>query len=252
MQHPCTLVHVETQYEEEIADDSYVSRERLFSGSGNNGSRKLQQTDEEIEVKCELQEEDRVAVGKYFVSINGIESSQLDNIVSGDTTLMAEGATIMDGELWLPAGAAVEFGSNGGNDRRRRRLQTSQTDPTRKVLVVRANGNGAITTGTKGTLSDKIFGTYGDTATLRSQYLACSHGKLDFQPFVGVTSGGTVVDDGVLEVNIDTYVPGASRYVVEDALEEAADQLVGNLRDQFDHVMLCLPPGSMSGSNPSW
>ena len=246
------MIRVETQYEDETVVDSYESRQRIYNGSGNNGTRKLQeQTYEENEVKCELQEEDRAAAGKYFVSINGIESSQLDNIVSGDTTLMAEGAMIMDGELWLPAGAAIEFGSNGENDRRRL-LQTSRTHGIKKVLVVRADATGAVTSATKETLSDKVFGTNGDTATLRSQYRACSHEKLDFQPFEGMTNGGAVVESGVIDVNIDTYVPGTSRYTVEDALEEAADELVGNLSAQFDHVMLCLPPGSTSGSSRNW
>ena len=236
VQHPCTLVHIETQYENEIAIDDDESRRLQSYGEDN--------------YKCELQEEDRKAAGKYFVSIHGIESDQLKNITSGETTMVVDGAMIMDGSLYVPAGAAVEFGTNEYNNRRLQ--QTSVVEGTKKVLVVRANGKGATTTASKEILSDKFFGTNGDTATLRSQYLACSHGKLDFQPFQGRTLGGAVIDKGVLEVNIDTYVPGASRYTVEDALEEAADALVGDLREQFDHVMLCLPPGTKAGSINNW
>jgi len=246
VQQPCTLIRVETEFEDELEENN-ASRERMYNGSGNSGTRKL--NPEEIQIKCELQEEDRAVVGKHFISINGIETSQLDNIVSGDTTLMAEEAMIMDGEMWLPAGAAIEFGSNGQNNRR---LQTSRTHGIKKVLVVRADAQGSVTTATKETLSDKVFGTNGDTATLKSQYLACSHGKLIFQPFQGMTTGGTYVENGVIDVTITNEVPGASRYDIEDALEEAADKLVGSLREQFDHVMLCLPPGSASGSNRNW
>eukprot|EP00532_Pseudo-nitzschia_australis_P019886 CAMPEP_0168305638 /NCGR_PEP_ID=MMETSP0142_2-20121227/50919_1 /TAXON_ID=44445 /ORGANISM="Pseudo-nitzschia australis, Strain 10249 10 AB" /LENGTH=102 /DNA_ID=CAMNT_0008257169 /DNA_START=75 /DNA_END=379 /DNA_ORIENTATION=- len=61
VQHPCTLVQIETEYEEEITETdeiTYTSRDRIYNGSGGaGGSRKLHE--EDFEVKCELQEEDR-------------------------------------------------------------------------------------------------------------------------------------------------------------------------------------------------
>jgi len=232
------LVRVETEYEFELGGDS---KERIYDDSGssrNSGTRKLHE--EEKKIRCELDPEDRAVVGKYFVPVNGIEDSKLKDVVSGDTTLMAAGATILDGEMWLPADAEIEFGSNN----RRLIVEQSRTHGIKKVLVVRADGQGSVTTADSVTLSDKVFGTYGDKATLKSQYLACSHGKLELQPYSGVTRGGAVITNGVLDVSIDTYVPGTSRFDVEDALEQAADSLTGGFQGQFDHVMLCLPPGS--------
>ena len=249
VQHPCTLVQIESEYADELgeAELKYGSRERMYNGSGHSNRRELH--DEDYEVKCELQAEDRAAVGTYFVPINGIERGQLDNIISGDTTLIAEGAMIMDGEMWLPAGAAIEFGSNG----RRKLQQASRTKGTKKVLVVRANAQDTVTSSSKEILSDKIFGTGNDLANLSSQYSACSHGQLEFEPFRGMTEGGFYVDNGVIDVNINMNAIDTSRFVVEDALEEAADKIVGSLSDQFDHVMLCLPPGSRVGStNKNW
>ena len=247
---PCTLVAVETHFEDEVEENN-ESRERMYNGSSsrNNGSGRRDLHETEKLLKCELQEEDRAAVGKYFVAVHGIEESRFDDIVSGDTTLMSEEAMIMDGEMWLPADATIEFGSNSQNDRR---LETSKTLGVKKVLVIRANGRDLSTTSTSKTLSDKVFGTYGDTATLESQYKACSHGKIDFQPFHGMTTGGTFVENGVLDVNIDLQVAGTIRYEIEDAIEEAADRLVGSLHEQFDHVMLCLPPGTTAGANRGW
>jgi len=246
MQRPCTLVRVETHFEHE-SEANNGSRERIYNGSRSDGNRKLHETEEFL--RCELEEEDRVKVGKYFVPVHGIERDQFDNIVSGDTTLIAEDAMIVDGEMYVPSDAAIEYGSNGQNNRR---LQASRNQGIKKVLVVRANGQGSSTTASRDTLSDKIFGTNGDNHTLKSQYLDCSHGKLLFQPYTGMTRAGTYIDNGVIDVTINTYVPGTSRYDVEDAIERAADQLVGRLQDQFDHVMLCLPPGSASGSNRNW
>jgi len=247
VKHPCILVRVETQFEDEL-EENYGSRDRIYNDSGNSGARKLHGGERKI--RCELQDEDRAAVGKSFVSVNGIEASQIENIESGDTTLISDDAMIMDGEMWLSADAAIEFGSNRQNNRRL--LQTSRTHGVKKVLVVRADAQGSATTPTRETLSNKIFGTHGDSNTLRSQYFACSQGKVVFQPFEGMTTGGTVIQNGVLDVTIDITAPGTSRYDIEDALEKAADQLVGSLHDQFDHVMLCLPPGTTSGSNRNW
>ena len=247
MQRPCTLVLVETEYKDELGDN--IGRQRLYNGSrkrNRGGNRRTLEQDDDQVIKCELQGEDREAVGKYFVPVHGIETSELDNIVSGDTTLMVDGATIMDGEMWLPADTTIEFGSNGENERRRR-LNTSRKEGIKKVLVVRADAKGSSTTASAATLSDKIFGTNGDNNTLRSQYLGCSHGKLDLQPYEGMTEGGTNVEAGVLDVSLDLKVSGHTRYDIEDAMEEAATELVGSLSSQFDHVMLCVPPGSSDG-----
>ena len=238
MQHPCTLINVETQLESELEENSGSSRDRMYSGSGNRGGRSLH--DGANQIVCELQEDDRVAVGKFFVPFSGIEISQFLNIKSGVTTFMSEGAMILDGVMFVPDGAAVEFGSNEPNNRR---LETSRSRGMRKVLVVRADAKDSGTTADKKTLSDKFFGTYGDSATLKSQYLACSHGKLDLQPFQGSTTGGAYIENGVLDVTIDMKVASANRFDVADAMEDEADRLVGGLRDQFDHVMLCVPPG---------
>jgi len=243
VQHPCTLVRVETQYEYQLEENFESNREKLYAANNGGGRRRQLQADTD-DIKCELQEADQEVFGQLFVNVNGIDSTQLENIVSGDTTIMAEGAMIMDGEMYLPADAQVEFGSNGEENRR---LQAIRQQGTKKVLVVRANGQGASTTASAQTLSDKIFGTHGDTATLRSQYSQCSHGKLDLQPYEGTTWGGTYIEDGVLDVTIDMQVPGAKRYAVENAIEAAASQLVGGIRGQFDHVMLCLPPGTDEG-----
>ncbi|KAL3893494.1 MAG: hypothetical protein SGARI_008139, partial [Bacillariaceae sp.] len=154
--------------------------------------------------------------------------------------MVAEGATIMNGVLSVPSGAAVKLET----PERRRRL--AQTEGTRKVLVVRAETRGGDTIGRKEDLADRIFGIHGNSINMRSQYLGCSHNKLDFVPFEGSTSSGYQVTDGVIDVEINKDYRGSSRYDVEDALEAAATNVVGNL-GQFDNVILCVPPGTSGG-----
>ena len=220
-QHECTIVKVETQYDENST--------QFFSA------------EEEEEYKCKLHRNDRANAGSYFVKIEGVDTAQLAVAESGETTIWAEGAMIMNGTLTVPSGAAVKF----ERPATRRRLATAQG--TRKVLVVRAETRGGDTIGSKAALSDRIFGTHGNAITMRSQYLGCSHNKLNFVPFEERAESGYTVTDGVIEVEIDSDYRGDSRYAIEDAMEAAAESVVGDLERQFDNVILCVPPGTSGG-----
>ena len=228
------------------------------------------------EVKCELLDENDVdkAGGQYFVSIHGIEEGQFDqlDVESGEITLLAEGAVFLDGAMQIPVDAAIELGtisldytinstpttttnSNDNGRRRQRQRQrqrqrllqqqlSSRTMGSKSVLVVRVNAADGGTTASMNELSNTIFGTFGDTVTMTSQYQQCSHGNLQFQPYTGPTAAGVDVQNGVIEVDIDHTVQTSDRSTIEAAVQMAATEKVGNLREQFDHVMLCLPPGS--------
>jgi len=71
-----------------------------------------------------------------------------------------------------------------------RRLTTG----TKTVLVVRVVANDSSTTSSADQLSDSVFGTNGDLVNLKTQYAACSHNQLQFQPAtgIGITNGKTV------------------------------------------------------------
>ena len=106
----------------------------------------------------------------------------------------------------------------------------------------------------KETLADDVFGTAvggGDTVNLHSQYKACSHGKLDFQPATSRTSANakvTDIVDGVVEVTVSTVCSstcdGNMRNDVNNALGSAFGTSASNIAD---HVMHCLPQGAMGG-----
>jgi len=188
-------------------------------------------------VKCELHPDDRAAAGRYFVKIEGLDSAQLTNFKSGETTMMANGAMIMDGVLSIPSGASIEFGSHEG----RRRLSKSFGE--KKVLAVRADTLGSSTISSKTTIAEKVFGYRENGVNMRSQYIGCSFGKIDLVPFEGTTATGYSVTEGVIEVSIDSDFSSGDRFDIESAILSAAESLVGDLDGQFDHVMLCVPPG---------
>lgn len=199
-------------------------------------------------VRCELIEDDvEKANGHYFVPIVGIESDRFDGIESGKSTLSAEGAVFLDGALHVPQDASIEFGSIddyiGENDDSgvMRRLQSRQnrrlnTFGRKKVLVVRADAYDRSTSADMATLSNNIFGTGDDRVTLQSQYRKCSHEQLIFAPYDN--------ESGVIEVQLQGNVNSVDKFVVEDAMANAATASLGDLAANFDHVMLCVPPGT--------
>ena len=107
----------------------------------------------------------------------------------------------------------------------------------------------------KETLANDVFGTTipggSDLVNLHSQYKACSHGKLDFQPAIPRSSGNakvTSIANGVVEVTVSTVCSsacnGQMRNDVNNALGNAFGTSASNIAD---HVMHCLPQGAVSG-----
>mmetsp|Transcript_35943 Transcript_35943/g.75671 ORF Transcript_35943/g.75671 Transcript_35943/m.75671 type:complete len:585 (+) Transcript_35943:327-2081(+) len=109
---------------------------------------------------------------------------------------------------------------------------------------------------TKAQLADDVFGaaiseTDPDPVNLHSQFLACSHGKLDFQPTSDLASGiaeVTNIANGVVDVTVSTVCSttcdGQMRNDVNNALSAAFGTSANLIAD---HVMHCLPNGAMSG-----
>jgi hypothetical protein len=229
------------------------------------------------EWRCELQGRDKAASQFAFVTFDGLEDSELNEAISGVTTLHVDDAEIANGVLKLPKKAKKEYSKNeapeprkkkpadatedysqteaapkpvknddtkGGKDKKGARVLVSGT---RQVLAVRVIANDRSTTSSLSTMSDKIFGTNADTINLVERYDSCSYGQLVMEPYRGTTEKGFNIDDGVVEVVIDMNVEGVNDGGVRDAARAAATEKLGDLSSQFDHVMFCLPPGTAGG-----
>jgi hypothetical protein len=112
----------------------------------------------------------------------------------------------------------------------------------KEMLAIRVVAADTQTTATEEQISDSWFGTYGDPVNLKSQYAACSYDAL--QCNAATTSSGVA---GVHEVTITNTVSGAADSTIRDAVVAAGNAALGNMESQFDHVMLCLPPGTSGG-----
>lgn len=218
--------------------------------------------EEDQPLECELQGDDRNGGLYRMVRIHGVTTKWAKNnkLESGLSTLFAQDAEIDDesNELRIPEGSNIQVDKrNPGSEKSsnsvsvvdpidrgmiwNRKLQTG----VKKVLVIRAVASDKSTTASEAQLSDDIFGTTGDPINLKSQYQACSDGKLVFEP---VTTNALVGTDGVYTVTLPTTnVTGASDSVIRTAMINKATADLGSLTSIANYVMLCLPPGTTGG-----
>jgi hypothetical protein len=112
------------------------------------------------------------------------------------------------------------------------------------VLVLRIEAADKATTASEAQLSDDIFGTDGDSLNLKSQFNECSYGQLQFEP---LTSSAVVGSDGVYTVALPNMtVTGAEdNPIAWAAVDKAADELGSLLDSLADHVIVCMPPGTI-------
>ena len=122
---------------------------------------------------------------------------------------------------------------------------------TRSVLVVRVISNDSSTTASQERLSYSVFGTNTNDAwsvNLRTQYAACSHNKLIFQPAKGQPRHN--ITDGVTTAILDKSTCGVSAEKVIVMVSNALEAQMGISASRMaDHVMLCLPPNTLDEGN---
>jgi len=222
----CTLVLAETQFENE---------------------------QEERHWECEVDSSSQSPTRGHFLAINvafeeGYKDPVIGKIESGTTALHADGArlsesnAIIRGVPKLAHKPAVEH---------RRRLSTTGA---RSVLVLRVEANDASTSASEADLARDIFGIDDSTRRNNNDHVGAgsedsfklsstSLSKLEFVPV-----SGNKVNNGVYTVSIDADVTGKNngnvRNVVLDKLR--SDFGSSDLNASFDHVMVCMPPGTVT------
>ncbi len=220
---------------------------------------------------CELQTADADQAGIQFVDLEGLDDINLDaEVISGETTLLAEGGVIEDGSLKVPEGGKKNFGKidkrgpsetakkeKSKKSKKQRELAPLVPD-MRTVLVVRVRASDKSTTANLSTLSGDVFGT-GKASTavsMSERFRSCSYGEMLMTPYNARAPSGVTVQNGVVEVQITTSVTGKDSVTVQNTvLSRLRSQLgISTLSSVFDHVMLCLPSGTTgpSGTSAGW
>jgi hypothetical protein len=183
---------------------------------------------------CELDEVD----GASIVKIDGIDVRHFgQKLVSGVTTLYAPGIRVANDRAQVPPNANPVFGRRSDG----RRLATVTGD--KSVLVLRIKAADATTSSSVNALGNEVFGT---TGSLKSQYELCSNDQLRFVPAENTPVVSTVTN-GVYQVEITNTVAGVNdNSVIRNAAinQAKADFGVTSLTSIYDHVMVCIPPGT--------
>jgi hypothetical protein len=209
---------------------------------------------------CELQGGDVEVVGATFVEVPTLDATFYANhtIESGSTTLIADGAVIevnaTSAELLIPEGTEPILGMTtdsrddelssleGGRKRGRRKL----VEGTRSVLVVRVTStvDGSAPSLSRAALATSVFT---DAVNLKSQFTACSYGKLNFVP-----ATGTSITGGATTVSVNVAIKGAIQDNIRNAAEAVLVARYGDLPSKFDHVIYCIPKGTIDADGGDW
>jgi len=179
-----------------------------------------------------------------MLGIDGVSSQFFDDIgaVSGETTVFSSSATLKKNKVHFDQRQKPIVGKKRGKKGRRKLATTG----THTVLVVRVIASDGPTTSNETVLSDKVFGTYGDMLNLKSGYNACSYGQLQMVP---VTN--SKVTNGVISLTVATKAKGIDTSILESAVMNAISNTLGS-SSQFDHVIICLPPGALFSNVGGW
>ena len=123
------------------------------------------------------------------------------------------------------------------------------------VLVVRVTDQaGQAVPEDAAAVSDKVFGTYGDDATMASQFDACSQGKMTITNEYPDDEFDTsaLSAPGVLDISVNVVLNGTDRYAIRSAVTAEVESRLGlTLPGPFDHVMYVLA-GCWESNDCGW
>jgi hypothetical protein len=168
----------------------------------NSDEPRIECSKDGVSYAIDISKED-INKNKYGVANNELEldlpqGAKIDktkgmiNIPKGEQASMVSSPGLNQNKIKFKAKKKSKDKSTPWTTSNRRRLTTG----TKTVLVVRVVANDSSTTASADQLSDSVFGTNGDLVNLKTQYAACSHNQLQFQPATGtgITNGNQIVD----------------------------------------------------------
>lgn len=128
-----------------------------------------------------------------------------------------------------------EAPSDNDGTRRRTAVMIGESN----VLVVRVTTNDGRVALNASSISARVFGSFGTPA---SQFKTCSMEQKQLLPAVGPG-----ISDGVLELKLNSNIRGIEAGDFENAVNTALATKVASL-NAYDHILYCLPAGSLGAS----
>ncbi|KAL7472231.1 hypothetical protein ACHAXS_012553, partial [Conticribra weissflogii] len=171
-------------------------------------------------------------------------------LISAETTIAVTNEEFMLTEDGINVGVVLPPGDiilkNGTRKRERNQMNGRSTKQRRRnlsahvgekqVLVVRVIDEEGKASDDAQTVSNKIFGTYGDEMTMKSQFEACSFGKLRISNNYNIDISNHLEAPGVIDVNVPLKLSESNRLQVRTASINAVEEKLGfELPGPFDH-----------------
>mmetsp|Transcript_28355 Transcript_28355/g.59402 ORF Transcript_28355/g.59402 Transcript_28355/m.59402 type:complete len:750 (+) Transcript_28355:136-2385(+) len=196
---------------------------------------------------CELPQEEFSKLGLQYIKIDRLDAViPTKDVKSGESILIMSRAIVdtEDSKMYIPSNAIIEVHNQSVEDAVSKLTRNlAEKTGTLNTLVVRfVDRNGVAPNATIKKLENDFFD---DDGCLKSQYEACSYGKLKIQPFSGTTQTGVTIEHGVVEVHIDLDV---STSTIDDLKQKghlATGTTLGDLmfNNTYDLVAYVFPPG---------
>ena len=217
-----------------------------LSGSESNNHAEVVCEVEDIEGEGKTSRMVKVIDGPHHTQQWFIDKFESGELVSGRSTMLSSKAYFNEAmtELSIAPSANLEedifLGGERGGD------MSIQATGTKKVMVLRVitGGGSQVPPSSEARLSDKWFGTSGDPVNNKSQFEAISYGKVKFEPFIGTTTTGKVITNGVYTITVSADRLNDSE--VESQARSVGASELGSLTSQFDYVCLSVPDNNES------
>ena len=191
--------------------------------------------------------------GKDFVvssvDANWIEQKMMsDELYSGSTILDIPGNSLINIETQTIELEQPPVLVNNKNTIRHRHRKLSSTAGLKTILVVRIVALNSETAPSEAQLASDVFGGDGfDFVNVRSQYLACSHGKLEFQKATSRNGLSTDIFNGVVTIYVNVATSVGARSMVNAVNTELTRQFNVHPSNLASYVMYFLPTGTYGG-----
>ena len=156
------------------------------------------------------------------------ESMMMDETTGEEVQQPAFASLLQGGSVSLPPGDVTIINNSSDNGGRRRLNYKTQYEGQIKVLAVKVTDkNGLAVDQNARTISDKIFGTYGDSITPKSGMNDCSFGKFVMTYDYDNVDDSKLSAPGVVEVTIDLDLVKATQSEIRAYTTAAVEKKLG-------------------------